>query len=189
MAPTPDSGVPAILIAGETWNWTDQFPDLPISDGWTTLKYEFRGVDTLDLQNAPQITNDGSTWTVITLPADTTAKLAGRYEWFARLTGSGTYAGQQRIAKRGTVTIKANPSTAVAGAYQTNAEQMLALVQAELKARITGTGSAHDSRMIDGFQLNKIDVGQLQDLEKTYLARVYQERHQGKLGPDVAFRI
>lgn len=190
MAPTPPTTVPAILIAGETWTWTLQFGDFPISEGWSTLKIEFRGIDTIDIQNAPQVTNDGTTWTIKTAPADTAAKHAGRYEWFARVSAAaGIYANQQRIAARGFVVLKADPASSGAGVLQSFAEQMLTLIQAEIKARVTGTGSAHDSRTVDGFQLTKIDIDKLQELEKLYQSRVNRERHQGQSGPDVAFVI
>lgn len=181
-------GVPAELIAGETWNWTHQFPDLPISDGWSTLTYQFRGKDIIDIA-APRITNDGTTWTVLTLPADTTAKLTGRYEWFARVAAAaGTYAGQQRTAARGTLYLRPNPVTAVAGDLQTFNEKMLAQCEQEIAARIPGNGSGHVSNAVNGDNLTKLDLAELEDLRRHFRSLVQMERRKGQWGPGVAFR-
>jgi hypothetical protein len=189
MTPTIPLGVPAELIAGETWNWQHQFQDLPISDGWNALTYQFRGVDVIDIAT-PRVTNDGTLWTVLTLPADTTAKIPGRYEWFARVAAAaGTYAGQQRTAARGVVLLRANPVTAIAGTLQTFNEQMLAQIEQEFKARVPGTGAGHVSLAIDGQNLTKLPIMELHDLRKYYRNLVSMDRRGGQWGPDIAFRI
>jgi hypothetical protein len=181
-------GVPGELTAGETWNWQDQFQDLPISDGWTALTYHFRGIDVLDIA-APRITNDGTTWTVLTLPADTTAKLSGRYEWFARVAAAaGTYAGQQRTAKRGTVYVRKNPVAAVAGDLQTFNEKLLAQVEQEILARVPGSGAGHVSIAVNGENLTMLDMQELVDLRAKVNSLVAMERRKGQWGPGVAFR-
>jgi hypothetical protein len=181
-------GVPAELIAGETWNWQDQFEALPIADGWSALTYQLRGVDVIDIA-APRVTNDGTLWTVLTLPADTTAKLTGRYQWFARLAAAaGTYAGQQRTAKKGTVYIRPNPVTAVGGTLQTFNEKMLAQCEQEIQARIPGTGAGHVSIAVNGENLTKLDLQQLEDMRRHFSNLVAMERRKGQWGPGVAFR-
>ncbi len=181
-------GVPGELIAGESWNWEDQFQDFPISDGWGALTYHLRGIDVIDIA-APRVTNDGSVWTVLTLPADTTAKLPGKYEWYARVAAAaGTYAGQQRTAKRGTVYVRPNPVTAVAGARQSFNEKMLAQVEQEISARIPGTGAGHVSIAVNGENLTKLDLEKLEDMRRHFSNLVAMERRKGQWGPGVALR-
>ena len=186
MTLTPPTSVPAILIAGDSWDFTLEFVDYPITDGWSTLEVYFRGVGSFTL-DAADITNDGTKIIVQTDPADSATLPAGRYEWFARVIGAGAVAGQEKVAGRGTTLIRSNPETAVAGDLPTDNEKILALIVAETKARITGTGSAHDSIVIDGFQLSKINFEQLEKLERKYQARVAAERQAGRSGPSVAF--
>jgi hypothetical protein len=186
MTPIPPTSVPATLIAGDSWDFTLEFPDYPISAGWSTVEIYFRGIGTMNV-DPTDITQDGTKFTIQTDPADSATLAEGRYEWFARLIGAGAVSGQEKVVARGSTMILKNPETATAGDLQSHNEKTLGLIRSEIQARITGTGSSHDSRMIDGFQLNKISMEQLQDLETLYSNRVYRERHKGQLGPDVAF--
>lgn len=127
------SSEPALLRAGDTWAWTRQFADYPVSEGWT-LSYAIQGVSAVTW-DAAWVTDDGSTFTV-TIPAATTEALAsGRYTWAAFVT----LAGARYTAAEGAFWVEPDLATAVAGSQQAHAEKMVAAIQTELENRLNPT--------------------------------------------------
>ena len=186
MAPITPLLEPTEAVAGDTWIWQKSFQDYPISEGWA-LSYKFRGLASIDSVSG-WFANDGVTWTV-TVPATSTSVAAGRLEWWAIVTGSGAYAGQVYTADHGYLTVTPDPRPATPGALQTYNEKMLAVIQLEIQARITGVGSGHESYQISGRALTKIPIEELEKLRGKYAARVWRERHPESLGPTVEFRL
>ena len=188
MTLTLPTRMPALLVAGDTWNWEDTFPDFPISDGWDQLEYHLRGIGVVDIANgAPKITNDGTTWTTLLAPADTSGVAAGMYRWMARVTASaGTYIGQKHTVRRGTVIVKSD----LTGAADQDADEIiLTKIVQEITARIPGSGAGHVRSMVDNLELWKVDMDVLEKLRSKYEARVWRKRHPGQLGPRMAFRL
>lgn len=171
MAPTTPVGIPSLLVAGDTWKWTQTYGDFPISESWA-LSYHIRGKDRLNWDSS-WVTDDGTTHT-IEIPSATTALLAaGGYTWQARVTdGSETY-----TAEDGVLTIEPDPEAATAGAFQSHAERMVDVIESEIEARITGVGSAHEDYMIAGRQIRKIPIGELKGMLGRYRSEVRRQKH------------
>lgn len=176
LAPTVAAIEPTIAQAGNFWTWTRQFNDFPVADSWV-LSYAFRGISRLVWDTA-WVSNDGTTFTVA-IPSTATATLkAGRYVWTAYCT----LVSARYTAAAGVVVVTPNLDTAADGAQQTHAEKMLAVVESELEARITGTGSAHEGYAVAGRSIQKMSVTTLNGLRAKYQAEVYREQHPGTMG-------
>lgn len=192
MAPKTPTGVPtSALAAGDTWKWrVADLADYPNAEGWT-LKYEAAGLGRYSLPGLGATTvtyvtsgDDAGYW-VVTVPTTATAGLIpGRYRLIGRMVGSGTYAGLEYPVSDDVLVIQADPRVAADQQYQTFAEKMLALIEAELLARTTGTGSSHESYQIEGRAITKISLTDLTGLRGKYAALVKQER-TGTLGRQV----
>lgn len=175
--------IPDELTAGDTWRWTVRFDDYLASDGWT-LTYYLRGVGSLDITATADVDGEGYS---VTVAAATTASLAtGNYEFLARVSNVG---GEVYTVDSGTVEILPNAATASAGTLQSHAEKMVALLRAEIQARLSGTaGTAHESYTIDNRQITKLSLPELQALLNRYLAELAREKHGGQL-PAITIRF
>jgi hypothetical protein len=124
--------------------------------------------------------HDGGDTFLVTGASTATANvLAGTYGWEVRMTsGSETY-----VAERGTLVVTANAVSDAVDA-RSHAETMLALIEAELEARVTGVGSAHVAyaQAGDGFStsIQKLTLAELQQQRAVYAAQVQAERRRGK---------
>lgn len=180
MAPTVPSCLPTEHVAGETLKARLRYVDFPAGDGWVLAIY-FRGVAVLDALmtgDTPEIEADGDSF-LVTLSATDTALAAGTYRWTARATLDGeTYQ-----ADAGVLTLRPNVATATAGALQTHAERMVAVLESEIAARITGDGSAHGDMLIGSRRLVKIATHELEGMLNRYRWQVWREQHPGQLGP------
>ena len=177
LAATIPTDIPDELIAGDTWQWTVRFSDYPASAGWA-LTYYLRGVGSLDVTATTDTDGEGY---AVTVAAATTATLpAGNYEFLARVAKTG----EVFTVDSGAVVIDANAATASAGTLQSHAEQMVALLRAEIKARLSGTaGTAHESYTIDNRQISKLSLAELRSLLKGYELELYAQRNGGRLPP------
>ena len=127
------SSEPALLRAGDTWEWTRQFGDFPVSEGWT-LSYAIQGVQAITW-DAAWVTNDGSTFTV-SIPKSATGVTSGRYAWAAFVTGTD---GKRYTAEEGAFWVEPDLATVTTGSQQAHAEKMVAAIQTELENRINPT--------------------------------------------------
>jgi hypothetical protein len=178
VAPTIPTGVPGTLAAGVTWKWTTSPGLYPPSEGWA-LSYALRGAGALDISGA-QVTNDGAATFTITVAADATAALAaGAYRWVAYAEK----AGEKYEVAKGVVDVTANLATAAAGALQSQAEAMVTRLDAEIRARIAGTGSGHNSITIGSRAIEKIPLEQLYELRNKYQQQANRERSKGRFAP------
>lgn len=174
MAPTIPTGMPATVQAGDTVQWTQAFDDFPPSEGWT-VAIALRGASKLDA-TATARTADY----LFTLPAADTAPLApGTYTWAIYAT----LASARYVAASGVVVVETDLQAAVR--YQTFDETHLAAIEAEITARLSGTGSAHEGYTIAGRQIAKVPLRDLYRMRATYQARVWRQQHPGMASPMV----
>ena len=126
--------------------------------------------------------SDGVGYSITKAAADTTIA-AGVYEFLARVSNVG---GEKYTVDSGAVEVLANAATATAGTLQSHAEQMVVLLRAEIKARLSGTaGTAHNDYTIEGRAISKIPLPDLYALRNKYEAELARERNGGRL-PSVA---
>jgi hypothetical protein len=183
LAPTIPTSEPSTLTAGETWKWTFTDSTYPASEGWSP-SYAVRGVSALDITDADHMTDDGAaTWTVTVPHATTDDLVAGVYEWVRYATK----AAEKYVTARGSFVVLADADSAAAGDRQSHAEKMLARIEAEIEARLSGDGSAHESYTIGtaagGRQLSKVPLSELYALKNKYAAEAQQAQRAGKLAP------
>lgn len=185
MAPQVSTIEPSVLTAGDTWLWeVSDVTDYPISEGWT-LSYEIGGVDKPQW-NAGWATNNGSTWS-IAIPADQTRALtAGRYQWAAIMTGSGSYAGRRHVIRTGVFELLPDPATAQPGELQSQDEKDLAVIVAVMAGRITADIQQY---AIGGRSVIKMTVGELWRWRTILETRVWRAKHPGQVGPAIASRF
>lgn len=183
MAPPILIGEPTQLRAGDTWTWQRAFGDYPISEGWS-LSYQLTGPSKLVIDGA-QITNDGTTFTVVVPATTTTAVQPGSYEMVAILAGSGDYAGRRDSVRVGRLPVTPDPATLGAGDLTTHAERMLAAVEAAIEALTTGGVKSY---MLGPRQVVKNDLSELQNLRRIYAAEVKRHRSPTTFGRRVQWR-
>lgn len=184
MAPTVPTGEPERLTAGDTWQWTRSFSTYPISEGWG-LSYAINGAEALPW-DASWVTDDGSTFTVL-IPAASTELPAGRYEWAAILTGSGSYAGQRYVGASGVLVVDPNPATQEDGDRQTHAEKMVASLEAAIEGRATNDVLAYS--LANGRSVQMSEPAELLKWLNFYKAQVWQEQHPGQSLPGRVVRF
>lgn len=183
MAHTIPVGEPTQVRAGDNWTWTKSFGDYPVSEGWA-LSYEIRGVDRLDWDSS-YVTDDGNVFT-IDIPSSVTAELtAGRYVWAAFVTLSG----DRYTAVDGVFDVLSDLAQSAQGDEQTHAEKMVAAIEDEIEARITGAGHARSGYQINGRQLQLIPTEELTRLLGLYKSQVYRQKNPGTIGRMYATRF
>lgn len=183
MAPTVPLGEPKSARAGDTWQWDQAYPTYPNDEGWT-LSYQFRGALTLDTIST-EVVVQGSGWRV-TIPAARTSSLTpGAYSWTARVTGSGSYAGQVFTAGSGVLDVARNLATALDGEVDSNwAEKSLEVINNVLRGRITDDVQSYQ---IAGRAVTSIPLRELVALRNKLRREVYQAKHPGR--PYVEHRV
>jgi hypothetical protein len=175
---------PAEVIAGDTWQWTAQFPDYPASEGGACT-YGFTGPASFTLSGS-QIVVSGDAYAVTVAAAVTAALTPGIYQWAAYITTGGTV---RHTARAGSMRVAPNVAT-LTGANQSHAAKMLALLEAELEARVTGAAVAGGMGSIESYQVagrsvNKIPTPELRSLLGKYRWQVWCEQNPGQMGPQV----
>lgn len=185
MVPTTPTGVPAQLVAGDSWRW--RIPDhaeyLQV-DGWT-LAYHLLGISTSAISSTWQTTgDDASHWLISVALADTASVEPGRYRLLGRMVGSGTYAGREHTVTDTIVEVLADPRQADPGDYQTHAERMVAVLEASVE------GMVSDEQMIEqygvaGRQVQKMPFAARASMLGRYRAQVRREV-TGTIGRPVA---
>lgn len=157
--------------------------DFPPSDGWV-LSYAFASLTSTTQTplawDAAYVTDDDVTFTV-TIPATITAPLSAGAWKYQEIYTNGT----EIHRFTGLVTLLANVSTATAGSLVTYAERMLPIVEAEIAARISGDGSAHEGYSVGGRSISKMDIDSLRALRGSLLAEIAAQRGNGKFGRDL----
>ena len=184
-APSIPTSPPAYLVAGTTWQWTQRLYDQVSGDLFDpadagTVVLHLNGKTSL--QFAASNNGDGQ-WLFSLSPTaapGTDDILAdGTYRWHIL----GTLLTKVYTLGSGTVQVQGFPNTDNGTDNRTHAEKMLALVEAELEARVPGTGAGVHSFGIGTRQFEGLDMATLMAMRAKYGAEVAIERY-GKL-PDV----
>lgn len=171
MAPTTPLGEPTTAVAGDTWLWTQAFPDFPSGEGWA-ISYVFRGAGLLDTQ-AGEVVQSGTNVTV-TIAATRTADLAvGTYHWTAIATGSGSFAGRVHTAGRGVLEVTRNLTLAAEGEALSWEERTLAVVEQVLTGKITDDMASY---MIAGRQVVTHSLPELLALKASLKRAIARQR-------------
>jgi hypothetical protein len=174
---------PDVLRVGEDWHWTIVLDQFPPSEGWT-LTYYFNGRGNLTVIATPQVAQGN--YDVLALAA-ATAKLppplaiGDRYTYDAIVTG---VAGETHTARSGVLTALPNLVTAIAGAFQTHAEIMLAAIETKLSGRVTSE-LLIEQYGVAGRHVVKLTMPELLKLRGVYLGMVRRERNPSRIGFDV----
>jgi hypothetical protein len=171
---------PDFLIAGDSWSWTKTLSDYPPSEGWT-LHYSFRGASALADADVVATTS-GSGYSVVVDKTKTALLTAGAYKWQSYVTNVG---GERYTVETGIVTVIAALSALIGSQGQTHVERVLAKIEAEIEARITGTGSTHESYSVNGRAISKTSLENLVKLRGVYAAKVARLNNPGRLGTPV----
>jgi len=177
MAPTIPSSEPPVLVAGATWKWTKQFGAYPTADGWT-LSYYFAGPAVFNFAAVANSPTPG-VFNVNVAASATAAYTAGTYTWIARVTLPG---GTPEVydAAAGKTIVEPNIATATGATMQEYSEKLLAAVENEIVARLTGNGSAHTGYSTpDGRSISKIDIKDLWSLRRKIQMELYYKRRPG----------
>jgi hypothetical protein len=174
----PD-GVPATLNAGDTWQWTVAPRDFPPGQGFT-LSYQMTGKTAISFTPSPSVALGN--YSVAVAAATTTGVASGPYRWLLRATDG---AGVVTTVDSGHVTVNANTAVVANTDGRSHPEKMLALVEAELEARVKGDGSANVSYSIEGRSISKMTLEELYKLRGRYRSEVARQRNGGKSAPVV----
>jgi hypothetical protein len=184
-APSIPTTPPEYLIAGTTWQWTQKLYDQASGDEFTTadagtVKLHLNGKTSLEFSATD---NGDGTWLFSLAPTATPGTddilVNGNYRWDI----FGTLATKVYSLGFGTVEVRGYPDTANASDNRTHAEKMLALIEAELQARVPGTGAGVESFQIGTRQFAALSLETLEKMRAKYAAEVAVQRY-GKL-PDV----
>jgi hypothetical protein len=165
------------LNAGDTWQWTLSPPDFSPGQGFT-LSYQLTGKTAISFTPTPSVPLNNYS---VAVPAATTATVgAGRYRWVLRATDG---AGVITTVDSGHLVVNANPNVAALTDGRSHAEQMVALLESEIQARIKGDGSANLSYSIEGRSISKIPTTELYQLRGKYRSEVARQSNGGKAAP------
>lgn len=169
-------------MAGDTATWIKGLADASPADG-SVLSYAIVGPTVVDGTKLT-ITPGTDDWTV-TIPGTLSALFgAGTYQWTAFVT----LGGARRVVDEGVFAVRPDAAK-VAAPVVSHAAQMVDLLEAEIQARITGTGSAHDSYAINGRSIGKMKMAELEQLRDRYRIEVWRERNQGAAAPSRVVRF
>ena len=113
--------VPSRLNAGDTWSWTDEYPDYP-ADVWT-LDYYFE--NTAAAFTVPT-TAVGTGFEAAVDAVTTAALIPGSYRWAARVTSGAT----KYTVVAGWLEVLADPAAAAQRDFRTHARKMLDAIEA-----------------------------------------------------------
>lgn len=177
--------MPAYFVAGTTWQWTQRLYDVVSGAEFATadagtVKFHLNGKVSLEFSASD---NGDGQWLFSLAPTATPGTddipLDGNYRWHIL----GTLATKVYSLGSGVIAVTGYPDTANASDNRTHAEKMLALIEAELQARVPGTGAAVDAFTIGTRQFQNVPLKDLEALRAKYAAEVAIQRY-GKL-PDV----
>lgn len=177
--------MPAFLVAGTTWQWTERLRDVATNEafdpgGGATVAFHLNGKTSL--QFAASDNGDGQ-WLFSlgpsTAPGTDDIVADGGYRWFKL----GTLSSKVYALGSGVIDVLGFPDTDNGKDNRTHAEKMLAAIEAELEARVPGTGAAVNSFSIGTRQFENVPLPELMTLRAKYAAEVAMQRY-GKL-PDV----
>lgn len=165
---------PSEIAAGETVQWRRSYGEFLPADGWQ-LKYYFAGQDIFS------VTPNGDTgeWLTTLAPATTGAKKPGTYRWTLYAEKGQPDVTERRRVAAGTVLLSPNITTAAAGDLTPFAEQLLPIVEAAIKGRLT---IDQQSYQIDGTAIVNIPILELKKIRAELRTEIWRKRNPGKVG-------
>jgi len=184
-APSIPTSPPAYLVAGTTWQWTSKLYDQVSGDEFApadagTVVLHLNGKTSLQFSASD---NGDDTWLFSLSPtaAPGTDDILedGTYRWHIL----GTLLSKVYTLGSGTVQVQGFPNTDNGADNRTHAEKMLALVEAELEARVPGTGAGVHSFGIGQRQFEGLDMATLMSMRAKYTAEVAMQ-NSGRM-PDI----
>lgn len=162
MAPTIPTTEPSVLRAGETWAWDITLSDFPASEGWT-LTYTILGPSKIQLEAEVA----GGVYQVRATAAETAELVAGPYTWAAQVSLDGaTYSAGRSGA------LELLPNLGTAAAAVAHAAEMLPLVEAAIKAHLTGNLAGVENWSVNGRSVARMSLEELKNLRDQYRREV-----------------
>ena len=146
---------PQQLRVGDTWSWRRSVPGYSASEGWS-LRYE---LVTIGQRIVIDAVAEGDDFLVL-VPANVTAqKVAGRYQWLARvLKGADVFSIGQGM-------VQITPDFASAVDSRSHARKVLDAIEAVLEQRATRDQEEYS---IAGRSLKRTSIGDLLKLRDQY---------------------
>lgn len=167
---TDNTSIPATLVAGDTWLWSDASAFASHPPPYWTLRYILRPV-----AGGAAITIQGTAvtdcYTLAAISANTAGFTPGEYEWAALAYEDG---GDERAwVTSGRVVIAPDPATTT-GSLRSAAERTLAAITATIEGRATKDADAYS---IEGRSITRTPMPDLLRLQAIYERKVAFERN------------
>lgn len=173
MPPPILSSEPAEFSAGESIQWRRSFGDYLPADGYS-LKYYFAGASIFTVTPA----NTGTEWLATIAPAATADKKPGTYRWTLYAEKGVGPAERFRVAA-GTALLTPNITNAGPGSLAPYAEELLPIVEAAIKGRLT---TDQQSMQIDGTLIVNIPILELKKIRSQLRSELWRQRNPGQVG-------
>lgn len=175
---------PDEVIQGDSWIWTIRDRTYPANLGWT-LTYYFAGASVFTIPTTTDV--DGVSFDINYPPLLTALVKPGSYTYRGRF--SNATLGASFTSRQGTVEVLPDLSLVLPGALQPYAETLLPLVEAEIKARISGDGSSHNAYSAQGNSISKLTLEELYKVRARCLSEIQRAANGGGLLPAVTIRF
>lgn len=176
---TDATQIPATLVAGDTWSWTDAdaFASHPAPD-WS-LNYVLRPV-TGGAAITIVATWGDDEYRLTRAAVDTAADAPGEYEWVSLAFHDAN--GERVRLATGRTCVLPDPVSA-SGDLRSNAERILAAIDATIEGRATKDAESYS---IEGRSIARTPIADLMQLRSIYERRVAAERNPG--GSPIQYR-
>lgn len=175
----PQRSMPPALDAGTSLHVVLAYPDFPAS-AWTAELWLGGGALVAPVKADGTPLSDAFDFEFAA--AETSAWVAGVYQWQVRVTSSSGVL----TADRGQLTVRPNLATALAGDLQPWEERALAAVTKVIEGRIDADVQQFT---IAGRLVEQIPVKELFAIRRRLKAALTRARHPGRLGTPVLARI
>jgi hypothetical protein len=166
---------PDSVTAGETIAWIKALADYPASS--FTLKYALQraGADLISITS----TASGAAHAVLVAATASLLWTPGPYVWTSFTEGAGS---TRYTVERGIISVLASPLAALGS---THATRTLALIEAALEGRIP---RGLESTNIDGQQLDRMPIADLEKLQVRYKFKVQGEETNARIAAGLGNR-
>lgn len=169
MAPSIPTVVPSEIRAGDTVRFTRQYADYPVGESWVA-RFTLSGPG----KAGCDATTSGSDFLFALAPADTKELAPGTYQYAITVT----LAGARYTAQEGVLAVLADLTTSTVGTLETQDEQELRALNAEILARAQ---SDHTEYTIGDRSLKREPLPELLAWRNRLRARIAQRRNGGQL--------
>lgn len=169
----PDnSSIPATLVAGDTWGWSDASAFASHPPPYWILRYILRpvaGGSAITIQS----TIEADCYALTLTSAQSAAVAVGEYQWSSLAYEDG---GNDRAwVASGRLTVLPDPATAT-GNLRSAAERILEAITATIEGRATKDSDAYS---IEGRSITRTPLPDLLRLQVIYERKVIAERNPG----------